>query len=432
MSILRKSIDAVTLSDLGDLIRVATRETGELEFKGALPFVPTKGQPAAADRWIEKGDRIGDYARDQILAEIVAFANADGGTLVLGMHETKEEPRRAERLEPLPRCEDLAKRFLDATEDVIEPRLPHISVRALSSSDDGSGYVLMRVGKSSAGPHRLTTTREFYVRRGERSARMSVREITARTLELARTGDRVEKTFATRHEVAGHTYKSLGAEPKPIDWIKPLLIRVTAVPTTPQDIPNITQRSDLWWIGRRFSMSVDGRDYPCGYPARTFNQNPSVRLRSLTCDTEGKEGTFRLIRADGLVEFSLIHPTREPIRGSDSRIYVEWVISLVAGVVAQVERLRSRLAWDAVEYGLEVEIWSRPPVGVFWNDDGYTGGYSVKAELPLKLPRYSLASGDDHDVLVTTVVRDLTNSCGVSSEVICKVPWSDLRKQGAG
>ncbi len=67
MSILRKPLDAVTLSDLDDLIRVAARETGELEFKGALPFAPTKGQPATADRWIEKGDRIGDYARDQVL-----------------------------------------------------------------------------------------------------------------------------------------------------------------------------------------------------------------------------------------------------------------------------------------------------------------------------------------------------------------------------
>jgi hypothetical protein len=433
VSILRKSIDAVTLSDLDDLVRVAARETGELEFKGALPFVATKGQPATADRWIEKGDRIGDYARDQILAEIVAFANADGGTLVLGMHETKEEPRRAESLEPLLRCEELAKRFLDATEDVIEPRLPHVSVRALSASDDGSGYILMRAGKSLAGPHRLTTTREFYVRRGERSARMSVREITARTLELARTGDQVEAAFAARHEFAGRIYKTLGSDPKPIEWVKPLLIRVTAVPTTPQDIPNITQRSDLWWIGRGFTMSVDGSDYPCGYPAGTFNQRPSVRLRSLIYKAEDKEqGTFRLIRADGLVEFALIHPPREPIGGSDSRVYVDWVLSLVAGVVAQVERLRSRLAWDAVEYGLEVEIWSKTPFGVFWNDDGYRGGYLVKAELPLKLPRYSLASGDDYDVLITTVVRDLINSCGVSSEVVCKVPWSDLRKQGAG
>ncbi|SIN97083.1 Putative DNA-binding domain-containing protein [Bradyrhizobium erythrophlei] len=435
MSILRKPIDALTLSDLDDLIRVAARETGELEFKGALPFVPTKGQPAAADRWIEKCDRIGDYARDQILAEIVAFANADGGTLVLGLHETKEEPRRAERLEPLPRCEDLAKRFLDATEDVIEPRLPHVSIRALLASDNGSGYVLMRVGKSLAGPHRLTTTREFYVRRGERSARMSVREITARTLDLARTGDRVEAVFAERHEVAARLYKTLlkDCEGKLADAIMPLIVRVTAIPTMPQDIPDLTRRAELWWTGNGFSAVVDGTNYSCSYPARNFNQQPNVRLRSLVCDVDnGSEGPSRLIRTDGLVEFSLIHPRREPIGGSGSRVYIGWVISLVAGVVAQVERLRHRLAWDAVEYGLEIQIWSTPPLGVFWNDDGFSGGYTMKAELPLTLPRYSLASGDDYNGLVTTVVRDLINSCGIRSETICKVPWTELTKRAAG
>jgi hypothetical protein len=110
MSLLRKSLDAITIADLEGLVEAGARETGELEFKGALPFQPTKNQPAKADRWIEKGDGIGDYARDEILAEIVAFANADGGTLVLGLHETKTEPRRAERLEPLPNCEGLARR----------------------------------------------------------------------------------------------------------------------------------------------------------------------------------------------------------------------------------------------------------------------------------------------------------------------------------
>ncbi len=303
--ILRKPLDAVTLSDLDDLIRVAARETGELEFKGALPFAPTKGQPATADRWIEKGDRIGDYARDQVLSEIVAFANADGGTLVLGLHETKDEPRRAERLEALPRCEDLAKRFLDATEDVIEPRLPSINVRAVLASDDGSGYVLMRVGKSLAGPHRLATTREFYVRRGERSARMSVREITDRTLELARTGDRIEAVFAQRRELGAEVYKTLmrDAAGNDADGVMPLLVRVTALPISPQNIPNLTQRDDLWWIGKGFSATVDGNNYPCPYPARNFNQQPNVRLRSLVCTEDPQSGgVCRLIRNDGLVE----------------------------------------------------------------------------------------------------------------------------------
>jgi hypothetical protein len=430
VSILRKPLDAVTLSDLDDLIRVAARETGELEFKGALPFAPTKGQPATADRWIEKGDRIGDYARDQVLSEIVAFANADGGTLVLGLHETKDEPRRAERLEALPRCEDLAKRFLDATEDVIEPRLPSINVRAVLASDDGSGYVLMRVGKSLAGPHRLATTREFYVRRGERSARMSVREITDRTLELARTGDRIEAVFAQRRELGAEVYKTLmrDAAGNDADGVMPLLVRVTALPISPQNIPNLTQRDDLWWIGKGFSATVDGNNYPCPYPARNFNQQPNVRLRSLVCTEDPQSGgVCRLIRNDGLVEISLIHPKRSAIRGSDSRIYIGWLISLVAGVVAQVNLIRTRLAWDAVEYGLEIQISSMAPLGVFWNDDGFSGGYRLKAELPLSLPRYSLAAGDDYNTLVTTVVRDIINACGVGSEVICKLPWNELK-----
>jgi Putative DNA-binding domain len=268
MSILRKPLDAVTVSDLDDLIRVAARETGELEFKGALPFAPIKGQTATADRWIEKGDRIGDYARDQVLAEIVAFANADGGTLVLGLHETKDEPRRAERLEALPKCEDLAKRLLDAAKDVIEPRLPAIAVRALLSPDNSSGYILMRVGKSLAAPHRLTTTREFYVRRGERSARMSVREITDRTLALARTGDRLEAAFAERHGATGRLYQTLVRDgtAMPTEGPMPLIIRVTAIPTVPQVIPNITQRAELWWTGTGFEATADGNGYVCPQP----------------------------------------------------------------------------------------------------------------------------------------------------------------------
>src|SRR5262245_33534096 len=209
MSILRKPLETVTVADLKALVLVEARETGELEFKGDLPFQRQKGQPQVADRWIEKGDRIGDYARDEILAELVAFANADGGTLVLGLHETKDEPRRADRLEPLPNCDGLARRLLDASEDIIEPRLRSIECRALQGDDTGKGYVLMRVGKSASGPHRLRTTREFYIRRGERAAKMDVREIKDLTLDLARTGDRVEQIFQERRAVATTKFRQM-------------------------------------------------------------------------------------------------------------------------------------------------------------------------------------------------------------------------------
>ncbi|MGT2482375.1 hypothetical protein ACU4GR_33890 (plasmid) [Methylobacterium oryzae CBMB20] len=78
MSILSKPIGAITKADLDALVEARARETNELEFKGTLPFKPQKGQPETADRWIEKGDGIGNHARDEILGELVAFANRRG------------------------------------------------------------------------------------------------------------------------------------------------------------------------------------------------------------------------------------------------------------------------------------------------------------------------------------------------------------------
>lgn len=58
------------------------------------------------------------------------------------------------------------------------------------------------MGKSAAGPHRLKTTREFYLRRGERAAKMEVREIKELTLTLARTSD-VTETLNLALQAAG-------------------------------------------------------------------------------------------------------------------------------------------------------------------------------------------------------------------------------------
>jgi hypothetical protein len=248
--------------------RLATsRETSELEFKGTLPFQAQRGQPQTADRWIERGDRVGDYARDQILAELVAFANADGGTLILGLHETDDEPKEAARLEALPDCEGLAKRLFDATEDVVEPRLLGLQSRALTAdSTAGSGYVILRVDKSPLGPHRLKTTRDFYVRRGERAAKMDVREIKDLTLELARSGDRIEALWRSRDDLARQEFERLRSFPEDGPVAAPLVIQVTGIPTAPLLIQDLASRQEIWWRGRGFTAMVDGVAYLCEYP----------------------------------------------------------------------------------------------------------------------------------------------------------------------
>jgi hypothetical protein len=428
MSILRKSLDAITIEDLDALIDSESRETAELEFKGTLPFVRQKGQPQTADRWIENGDRIGEYARDQILSELVAFANADGGTLILGMHETKDEPRRAARLEALPKCEDLARRLLDACEDIVEPRLPTVNVRAFPVNDTGHGYVVMRVGKSLSGPHRLKSTREFYVRRGERSVKMDVREIRDVTLELARTGDRIERVFQERRDVSKSTFKTLVDGPDK-EGPGPLIIRVSALPMASQMISNITSRQDLWWRGQGFTMMVGNVEYQCEYPAREFAHQPEIRLRSLVSDASPEDGgSQRILRADGLVEFSLVHPRREPFAGGKgaNRFYVGWIMSLLVGALAQLHQLRTSLAWDAVEFGMEIEIVGELPLALLWDDRGLSGGLRIKGGLPLILPRYSVLSASNYDPIVLAVIRDLFNASGRSFDQSVLVPWPEL------
>jgi predicted HTH transcriptional regulator len=102
---------------------------------------------------------IGDRARDGILPEIVGFANARGGTLVLGVAETKDKPPRAHAIEPLPRIGELSRRFEDQARSCIDPPLTRLQARAIDTGD-GKGVIIFRVGASRAAPHRLSTTRD--------------------------------------------------------------------------------------------------------------------------------------------------------------------------------------------------------------------------------------------------------------------------------
>jgi len=142
MHILRVNIADIEVRHLEELVATRARESDALEFKATLPFQAQKGQSQQADRWIEHGDRIGDYARDQILAEVVAFANANGGTLVIGVVESRDHPREAISLSPLPKCESLAQRLLDAAEDVVEPRRHHswLAVSQLTNLDKDTSF----------------------------------------------------------------------------------------------------------------------------------------------------------------------------------------------------------------------------------------------------------------------------------------------------
>ncbi len=76
-----KRLHEITKDDIERLVAEAVQEDGEIEFKETLPARDGR------DAWLDGGNRIGDRARNKILEEVIAFANAYGGTLLLGISE---------------------------------------------------------------------------------------------------------------------------------------------------------------------------------------------------------------------------------------------------------------------------------------------------------------------------------------------------------
>ena len=82
-----KPLDQLSFEDLDALGSIGAAESLFLEFKQDLAI--EKGEHTS--RWAQGNTTsVPEAARDKFAKEICAFANADGGTLLLGVAETKE------------------------------------------------------------------------------------------------------------------------------------------------------------------------------------------------------------------------------------------------------------------------------------------------------------------------------------------------------
>ena len=179
----------VTLEDLQELCDTRAEEGHTLEFKAR---VPDNLDGNGADRWTSKRE-LHDRAKRAILKAVTALANADGGWFVIGVGEDDQD--RADQLEPIEACVELADRIGRVVASSIEPPLPVMSVRGVAVDEDsGSGIIVVRIGASLVRPHRMRhgDHRHVYVRRGKESLEMSMWDIQSLTLETARRAENLE------------------------------------------------------------------------------------------------------------------------------------------------------------------------------------------------------------------------------------------------
>jgi hypothetical protein len=135
------------------------------------------------------------------------------------------------------------------------------------------------------------------------------------------------------------------------------------------------------------------------------------------------------LRADGLSEFTLDHPWRD--LGSDgsqrSRAYFGWLYGLVVGAFAQVRHLQRLMAWDALDFGMQIAIFGVPPFALKFWDHGFSADLQMKESLPLLLPMYEISPASNIDELLGNLTSDIYNACGSAITVQCAVPADAIR-----
>lgn len=147
-------------SDIQKLKGDRAIETPTLEFKSDL-----SEKKGGLSEWRQGKETVSGYARDRLLSEIMAFANANGGFLVLGVEEDKgKPPRRVCALLPFPKVHDLYERLVGMCRDGIDPQIPNLQIHPVEIGGNGDGVIVFKIPRSPIRPHRLKSNGQVYMR----------------------------------------------------------------------------------------------------------------------------------------------------------------------------------------------------------------------------------------------------------------------------
>ena len=438
-AVLSKPADRIGPGDIQALVAENAQESAQIEFKAGLP-AKGSGDP---DPWMQGDGRIGDRARNEILEEVVAFANAYGGALVLGIAEDGAKPPVAAGITPLPRCADLAERFRNVFHACVEPQLPALEVTAIRTAGD-DGVVVLRTGRSRYGPHRVIPTLKCPVRRDDRCESLSMWEIQDMTLNLARGTERLERRLRERSRKFGEEFKRLETPDEAFGF------RMTAVPVGDEiRFGSVYTGGSLIEELRPPEVEIGRGSNNRDSRLRTIREShgmhfhewrPMLRAARVeeSHDWDGRVQSFAYaeIHADGLLEWGLL--SNRLIRGfhtNDNSVEMnfdsETPVSTLAGLLVWADRVRQQASAPGAEYAVQPQFRvTADSVNVGGNDYRIVVG-SIKQNdtdfplFPLGAPAKS--------------TRPFPGSSGISGTTLAKMPvrgvgshWSLLKHDCAG
>ena len=408
IGVLSKPADQVSVEDLEELTASRVPEGEQIEFKKSLP-----AERGSTDDWMSGGDRIGKRAKTKLLEEVVAFANAFGGTLLLGIEESKEKPPVADSISPIPRCQELAERLKLVFRDCVEPQLPRVEVFAIITEDD-EGVVIIRTDRSRLAPHRVKTTLECTVRRSDRCEKMTMREIQDMTLNMSRGLKRLEKRLAERSVRFEQEFKRLR------DPSNAFGIRMTAMPVV--DVIRIHQIFSGYDLAQGFLEPWHDVIRSDGRPVLALGRPSGLWIPILRGARSARHGNekvsrdyYRELHCDGLVEFGYVSCISQSVydHGNMFPFHVDWFIDMFANSITQSHRIRCESGFPSIEYMVELEIVIK---GLSALEDSSHSPYAEELLLlklgKIRFPHYLLKNSEDFPSILSQLARDFWNLLG--------------------
>ena len=413
IEVLTKPFEQIAPSDIQALIDSKVPEGEQIEYKKELS---RKGD-GSPNPWMSNEEEIGDKAKNAILKEAVAFANAYGGALLLGIRESKTKPSVAAEIIPIPRCAELAERLKLVFRDRVEPELPRIEIFAVPTECD-SGVVMIRVGgQSRLAPHRVTNLRVCPIRRQDRCEEMTMREIQDMTLNVSRGLERLDKRLSERAERFQQEFKRLSNPNEAVG------VRATAVPVGDEirfdrvfrQNQIVEELDEQWWkvLHRgNTSRTLDARAV-----IRCTHWRPmlrAARAEESGCDSTGSgrgQSSYREIHCDGLVELGFASDRTFP---ETDEIYLppDLPAILFANLIAQAHRVKIQAGVPMAEYAVEVEIHVKGVAATAGAPETSPATLGKFDPGPTKFPLYSLGDSDEAHRLLNLFHRDFNNALG--------------------
>jgi hypothetical protein len=410
---LRKPAAQLSWADVESIVKAEYPETSRLEFKEQIPA------KSGTDAWHTGDTRIGGYGRNALLAEIVGFANAGGGLLLVGIKESKDEPHRAVGIEPVPRVAALAERLSQQVRDCIDPPLLAVDFVPLSDGATDQGVLAVQISASSLAPHRVIPTLECYRRVGTRKEKMDMRAIQDLSLARFTSSARLEERFEERARLAAERQTAFVSQKKKFNVNT---IRVTCIPSPGQiSLGTVYGNADLVPSYGYLMFVADGQPVRLDLPIVPLSERPI--LRGSRHSNSGTEIQVAIdVMADGLIEYHLLDL---PFSQQEELIFPEWVLGLVAHALKTVAQVTNAARAPGVEYEIEVAVTQNPIVRLArFGPRGYGQLLGAAETGTVRFPRFSYVQERAFEPL-RTVLEDLSHCCGVP----CRIKTIELAPQ---